>query len=181
MKQLLVSSLLILALLCTGCGGKVPSQVTTALDAIIIAADVAPAAIPNLSPQAAACIAAIPDVVTAISDVIAGSQPLATAQTSVGQLKLLLASTCAVGVIPAKDQQVISGIVGAVQAFLTIYQQQVGGTPIALIQNAYIKGFVDSPNPVVAKYKASRADKKQAAAIKAKAAALKAKIAAAKK
>lgn len=168
--------LLILVLLTAGCGGKVPSNVTTALEAIIIAADVLPAAIPNLTPEATSCIAAIPGVVTTISDVIAGSQPLSTAQTAVGDLQGLLGTSCAIGAIPVQDRSIISGIVAAVRAFLAIYQQYVGGAPVAqLTSTGYQHGFFDSAS-TAAKYKASKTDKKKAAAIKARAAALKAKL-----
>lgn len=178
MKTIAIPSVLIAFLLTVGCGSLTPSSVATALNDIAKAATVSAAEIPNLSPQAAACISAIPPAITLIADVIAGDQPLTTAQQGVGDFKLLLATTCATNAIPAKDQGLITGIVSAIQVFIGIYSQQVTTAPVSqLVLTGYQHGFFDSANPVKAKYKASKADKKLAATVKAKAAAIKAAMA----
>jgi hypothetical protein len=156
---------------------------TVALDAITIAADVVPSTVPNLSPQAVACISAVPDAVTVVADVIQGSQPIATAQTAVTSLQKLLGTSCLVSAIPAKDQAVIAGITKAISTFLTLYQQQVGSTPAAtaaIAERGYALGFATSPNPATAKVKASRADKKKAKEAATRAKKIKAAIAKAK-
>jgi hypothetical protein len=170
-----------LTLCLVGCSAS--SALVDALDAITIAADLAPTAFPNLSPQASACIAAIPDAVTTVADIIAGGQPIATAQTAIADLQVILATQCVASVIPAKDQALIGNIASAVSKFLTLYQQQVASKPVtaALVAHGYAMGFVDSSNVAKAKYKGSAADKKKAAEIKARAAKIKAAVAAAKK
>jgi hypothetical protein len=166
------------------CNTSPASDLALALDGIGIAATVLPAAIPNLSPQAASCIAAIPDLVTTIADVIQGSQPLTAASTAAAGLQTLLATQCAVSAIPVKDQPLVNGIAAAITKFLTAFQSLVAkyaSTPEIEAANLsrYSQAFT-GPTPATSKYKASGADKKKAKDAAARAAKIKAAMAAAK-
>lgn len=178
----LISVVFAVCLLFLGCGtAGAPSRLVIALDALTIAADVIPSDIPGLSSQAVACIAAIPPVVTVVTDVIQGSQPLSAAQSAVNDLQGVVTSKCAQSLIPAKDASLILSIVKAAGDFLGLFRAQVSSVPTAVLLNrAYAHGFVDEPS-TAGHYKASAADKKKAKQAAARAKKLAEKLAAAGK
>jgi hypothetical protein len=160
------SSILLIALLCaTACNTSPASPLVLALDGISIAATVLPAAIPNLSPQAAACLNAVPDLVTTIATVVEGSQPLTAAQSAASGLQALLTTSCAMGAIPANDQALISGVAKAISLFISEWQSlmaKYAPTPEILAANtrtAHAFGFANTASPSTAKWKANRKDK----------------------
>lgn len=160
----LSASILILGLL-SACNTSPASPLILALDGISIAATVLPAAIPNISPQAAACLSAVPDLVTSIATVVEGSQPLTAAQASATGLQSLLTTSCATSAIPANDQALISGVAKAISLFLSEWQSlmaRYAPTPEILAANtrtAHAFGFAGTTNPATAKWKANSKDK----------------------
>jgi hypothetical protein len=153
--------------LLVGCGSAgVPTSVTTMLDALIIAADVVPAAIPNLSPQAASCIAGIPPIVTIIADAISGTNAISTAKQAVTDLQSLMGSQCALNVIPKKDASIVQGILTAASAFLDVWKSKVASKSTAeIMARGYAMGFVDKPSSS-GHYRPSKADKRKARRIR---------------
>lgn len=165
----LISFVLIAVLLTIGCGST-PSALVTALEAISIAADVGAPVVAAISPQAAAWINLVPGVITAALGVVEGTTPLATTSTVIAQLQSVWQQgQQLLPNLPPNEKTLISGILGALQAGITLYQQQYPPTVAsAKIHVAYAAGFVDSPNPKKAKIKKlGKSDKDALARIKA--------------
>ena len=153
---------LVAMLLIVACGASTTSPLVVALEGISIAADVGAPIVAALNPTAAAFVGLVPGVVTAALDIAEGKAPLATASTVAVQLQSVW--NTGNGLLPGlsgTDKTVVSGILGAIQAGITLFNQQYGTTSAATaIPRAYAMGFVDTPNPATAKVKKlGKADK----------------------
>ena len=152
---------LVAMLLIVACGASTTSPLVVALEGISIAADVGAPIVAALNPTAAAFVGLVPGVVTAALDIAEGKAPLATASTVAVQLQSVW--NTGNGLLPGlsgTDKTVVSGILGAIQAGITLFNQQYGTTSAAAIPRAYAMGFVDTPNPATAKVKKlGKADK----------------------
>jgi hypothetical protein len=177
-----LTAAVLLFVLFAGCGASgQPSPLVTALEAISIAADVGAPVIAGLSPKAAAIMQLIPGVVTAALDVVDGTAPLATAQTVITQMQSIWQQ--GQDLLPGltgTEKTVITGILGALQAGIQLYQQQYPPTKTAaLVARGYAMGFLTSPTPATAKVtKPTKADKASAARARAHIAKVKADLAA---
>ena len=175
-KVILCCALVVLLSLGSIACSKATSALTTALEAVVVAAEVAAPSL-GLSPSAAAWLAQVPSAVTAILDLVDGTSPLSGASSAVAELEKIAASAPVSGL---PDGALIQTVLRAISNFLSYWQAHVApAVKTANLPTAYAMGFTDSPNAKVAKWKPSKADKAKAKALKKRAAAIAQKLKAA--